>query len=566
MDNLTPVPVVSSLDALKDSLSLESLLQTLPGLPADEIKRMAVNYRSTAADLKKQGGDPADVAGLIRLSELLFQYAASRLDNKGNNGDNEGKREEKGKEVALVSPELVSLRIKEVLSAAGAPPYVIQCSTYVVPGRESVGIIRHFQGEKMSGHRWNLAHLSHCSSVWLCPDCRKYIFVGRCREIARAFSRWTSADSTNNCWMLTLTAQHKKDTAAVDMVLKLKAAYLAFRRDRAFRELWRACPGPLGNAAIIGNWEFTFGPGGTHPHRHLLFFHHGDPSAFSDRLKNAWVRCCASVGLHSVPDAVNFQRIENSAEYVSKIGFELCDSSYHKEAGGGRFNFVGLCLRAAENEAWAKAALRDYIKASRGLRALHWSKNLKKHFEVTDRSDDEIVQEMIVKRVAYISRHSFESAGDDRGMLLVALDSEASGLHPDDSKKACQLLGIDLYDSTGKKIVDCGSDFEDFQHNLRVEIKIEEAKENAQRSVSAGAFDEGSSAGAEGVTAGCGTENGGHVKHRLQLGEGTERSFCGDLQALLFDLPFEPVYVDRGTKKRSRRSDPGTVPGGGRGK
>ena len=89
--------------------------------------------------------------------------------------------------------------------------------------------------------------------------------------------------------MLTLTAAHSFDTKAVDMVGKLKAAYRSLRFDRAWREMWAACPGPLGTDAVVGNWEFTFGKGGTHPHRHLLLFMMGDPAPFVDRLKSAMV-------------------------------------------------------------------------------------------------------------------------------------------------------------------------------------------------------------------------------------------------------------------------------------
>jgi len=367
--------------------------------------------------------------------------------------------------------------------------------------------------------------------------------------------------------MLTLTASHKNMTA-VEMVPKLKAAYLAFRNDRAFRDLWRACPGPTGGASIVGNYEFTFGKNGTHPHRHLLFFHTGDPSEYSERLKRSWVRCCANAGLTATIDrGADFMRIEKTADYVSKIGFELCDSASQKEGKNGRYNFVGLCLALAlDRQLWAIPALKDYVKACRGLRALHWSKGLKAFFKVAELTDDEILKRTIRERVFYVSRESFDRMGADRSLLNVAYDAAADGSSPGENLKVARKLGIDLYDASGTKLVDCGVDSQDSLHYLAVQVKIEEAVDYEQIGVLSRGDDAGNSEVPERIATGCGAENGGDVEHGLQLGKGAFNAVPSGVQAVLFDLPSEPVHPDRGTGKRGRRSDPGTVPGGGRGK
>lgn len=366
--------------------------------------------------------------------------------------------------------------------------------------------------------------------------------------------------------MLTLTASHK-NMSAVEMIPKLKAAYLAFRNDRAFRDLWRACPGPTGGASIIGNYEFTFGKTGTHPHRHLLFFHTGDPSKYSERLKKSWVRSCANAGLTATIDrGADFMRIEKTADYVSKIGFELCDSASQKEGKNGRFNFVGLCLALAlDRQLWAVPALKDYVKACKGLRALHWSKGLKSFFKVEEVTDDEILKRTVRERVFYVSRDSFDRMGADRSLLHVAYDANSDGTGPGEHLKVARQLGVDLYDSTGTKLVDCGLDSQDSLHYLAVQIKIEEAVDEQNRILSRG-DDEGNTEVPEGTTAGCGAENGSNFKHRLELGEGVQCAAPVNVQTFLFDLPGEPFHPDRGTGKRKRGSDPGTVPGGGRGK
>lgn len=412
---------------------------------------------------------PGAKALFFKILDALKTSFSGSLDNIENNGRFEV---ESCAGVSFNSPVIQHEYVIEILECLGLAPAVRGCCGWVIPSRHSVGIIKRTVPGGAESYRWNSAHLARCHNVWLCPLCRSYILRGRCREVTTAYDRWIGEGG--NVYMLTLTAAHNRDTRLETMLPAMKQSYHDLRHSPPWVALWPSCGSPTGTACVISNWEFTFGRGGIHPHRHILLFTRSDASHYGDRLKRAWVEACAKNGLTASVHAQDFQRITSRPEYVSKMGWEMCDSAFAKEGrGDGRMSYIELCSRGVMGEAWAIGQLRDYVGSVKYLRALHWSKGLKSRFKVENIDDDKIieVETAILARHAYVGRESYMHLGRvNRQALLCGLDA-SQGQITDDMRVYLQHCSV--YGLNGETLLNAKSESEQEIHLIRAEIRAD---------------------------------------------------------------------------------------------
>lgn len=482
MDNLNLLQSFSSFDPAKNHvLSCRLLLKGFI-LRVNEItqtEELSPNDLLAIANLAHFAGyhcderkDRISATGFFKIARSLRGLVGVKslgklfpLDTKGNNGDNLPE---------LTSAQVSNSFIKEALRIVKAPYSIQDCGQWALPisvcDRHSIGIIRTIKecddGNDIVSHRFNASHVGHCGNVWLCGSCRSFIMRGRCREVSKAYDNWRAMGG--RCYMLTLTVGHDRTSLASDMIPRFKSAYVSFRQDRAWKDMWNNLGGVDGKQSVICNWEFTFGESGVHPHRHILLFLAGDASSHSDRLLSGWVRIAAKYGFKVDRSAQDFQEITTAADYVSKIGFELTDSGYAKEGrASGRVNYLGLCRAVTMGEMWAIKQMADYIKAVHGLRALHWSKGMKAFLGVSESSDDELIIDETKRseRSSYVSRETFRILGDDKDYLLQALDDSPYG--GSILTDFCYEKQIDLYDSKGAVWIGAGVDSNEIKRCIK---------------------------------------------------------------------------------------------------
>jgi hypothetical protein len=146
---------------------------------------------------------------------------------------------------------------------------------------------------------------------------------------------------------------------------------------------------------------------GWHPHYHVLMFQglEGvlvtfDKYQMTDwqvRLYLRWSARCVAAGLGAPSYAHGLKLDDGSkaAKYVSKWGLEDEMTKGHtKKALHGEtpFEFLRAYLANAEDKQ-AAALFVEFAKTFEGKRQLHWSKGLKKRYQVADKSDELLAAE-----------------------------------------------------------------------------------------------------------------------------------------------------------------------------
>lgn len=283
--------------------------------------------------------------------------------------------------------------------------------------------------------------LQTCGSVWNCRLCQKKITRLREQEIKHAMDVHHASGGT--CYMITWTHGHKRNDQLKTMVDSYAKAMSDMTSAYQFKQL--VIDFKLNGR--IRALETTFGwANGWHPHGHDLWFRDGGELSKAEvkRLKNAlfslWEKFCMKHGLPAPSEkyGVDVTVAWSAAEYMAKFGSdqkwgagrELTRLNSKKSSTGERFTPFDL-LRAFDQGHKPEAMqrlFRDYCDAYYGRRQLHWSKGLKKRFDVIEIDDAEaaeIIEEEHV-RVGNISysnwRKVIKQKRDQRAALLIACE------------------------------------------------------------------------------------------------------------------------------------------------
>lgn len=227
-----------------------------------------------------------------------------------------------------------------------------------------------------------------CGSVWSCAVCSAKIAARRSMEVEAAALAHTAAGG--ELVMLTLTVRHDRSQGLAELLDALRGAWRSVQNDRR----WLPVRSEL--VGSITATEITRGPNGWHPHLHLLLFVPGGgagAAALSDLgewLPEAWrVRVAARLG-GSGPDLAHGVHVKQldagAAAYVSKIADETTRADLKSDSRS-----VWALLDAVDDgETWAIAAFVEFFRATKGRRAIVWSRGLKARFGIGELSDEEI--------------------------------------------------------------------------------------------------------------------------------------------------------------------------------
>lgn len=306
-----------------------------------------------------------------------------------------------------VAAKLLSVDAAEVLAKNPAKKYVgdvhrtCDCTWSVISTHVAVKKSPEFK----TGHYKNLAT---CGSVWACPVCTAKVQERRrANEIAPAMEK--HYENGGQVIMVTLTAPHYIKQKLSDLRKMQAKALTHLRSAGSYRDFLKE----HGYLGLIRSLEVTASQrNGWHLHTHELWF--VDKDADVDEIKRRtlkrWRNACIKAGLldgdkprkvkafneHSV----DIKAKVSTSDYVAKMDDsshwgadrEVAKSSTKegKKKGLHPFGLLADVLEETDKADWCGLRFIEYCKAMKGARQIYWSPGLKDHFEIDEKTDEEL--------------------------------------------------------------------------------------------------------------------------------------------------------------------------------
>ncbi len=232
-----------------------------------------------------------------------------------------------------------------------------------------------------------------CGSRWSCPICAEKLIEASRQDILTASTK--HLENGGSFIFLTLTTPHVRSDKLDFLVQCQKKALKKFfgysRVKSAFESLDK-----LGH---IRSYELKHGFNGWHPHFHFLYYINKmldkfEVSKYSKILLAEWQKACIASGLKK-PNShgLDFKSCTNpikASEYIVKDSFEI---AYSNTKGSKSDSVNPFDLLKIDNYRYgnAKDLYVEYYKSTKGLALICWSRGLKKHFAIGEKTDDEIL-------------------------------------------------------------------------------------------------------------------------------------------------------------------------------
>jgi hypothetical protein len=269
---------------------------------------------------------------------------------------------------------------------------ILGCRRVVMSGASDVMLSRYRvdDGGSIPAYEQGLhaVNVVTCKSVWVCPVCSYRLAGARADEIRRGIH--AHMQSGGDVYMLTLTFAHGRYDSLSDIYQRLKAALTDMWQQWSVKSI-------MAGAGMVGrvtSTELTYGDrNGWHPHQHILLFGRRGLDLQNLRTKFArnWLLALSRNGLSGLADvACSVQPASAVSDYLTKMAGELSMGNVKTGRGDGHYSPMELLAMCANSEHYSRL-WRDYYHATRGSRALVWSRGLKRRLGVVERSDDEIM-------------------------------------------------------------------------------------------------------------------------------------------------------------------------------
>lgn len=257
-----------------------------------------------------------------------------------------------------------------------------------------------------------LAGLQTCGSVWSCPLCVAVIQGGRRPELMKLLD---GAHEVGSVALITRTLRHRKGQPLKQLMKALGACHQAVGKDKRVRRLREQ----LGFYGYVRAREITHGRHGWHPHDHSLYLFEGlvEPEQLQELQElelSVWVKRATALGLQAPLSKAQDARLVSRTfdpDYLTKanygedrgktgtvsadsMAFEMSGSS--TKSGRGKSSRTPWQILADVVELGELDDLElwwEYEEATKGARALSWSRGLKDRFGINEKTDEEIVEE-----------------------------------------------------------------------------------------------------------------------------------------------------------------------------
>ena len=268
----------------------------------------------------------------------------------------------------------------------------------------SVGIMH--DGTRPAGY----AGVERCLSIWACPHCSAVIRAGRAAEIEHAVKEHQK--TAGEVLFFTGTVRHHRGD---ELGTTLDAVLMGWKKMLQSRG-WARLKKTYGLSGYVRAIEVTHGENSWHPHAHgLLFLDEPVPAECWDELRSLlfelWSDSVVRAGAKRPNEkGLDLRRLDGDGRvlsaYLAKVqdekkekyrantwgvGAEMSRADVKSGREGSISPFELLdddCNRYSEDE---RARLwREYYSATKGRRAITWSRGLKKRYDVGERTDEEI--------------------------------------------------------------------------------------------------------------------------------------------------------------------------------
>ncbi len=303
--------------------------------------------------------------------------------------------------------------VADMLRAIGYKHRVSGCMSRLVDASQGVDVWRSLESGRAS-----FGGVQVCGSVWACPVCSAKITERRVSELRAAIAAHEAAGGV--LCFVTYTLAHSIAQPLAEVLGMLKTARSLMSANRAYKGIIKALGG-LGNVVAT---EVTLGASGWHPHFHVLLFVSKLGATGADLYRvhlglfSAWRRACEQA---AIPDeclprwrVVKGGRVHHPgcdfkvvgsdagreiADYLASglaktagdwdIAAEVARSGT-KRARGGSYHPLDLAREfGLTGDVWCAARFAEYLEAfSAGrIAQLRWSRGLKRHFDLSEISD-----------------------------------------------------------------------------------------------------------------------------------------------------------------------------------
>lgn len=268
----------------------------------------------------------------------------------------------------------------------------------------SVGIMH--DGSRPAGY----AGVERCSSIWSCPHCSAVIRAGRAAEIEQAVK--AHQKTAGEVLFFTGTVRHHRGDELGTTLDAVLVGWKKMLQSRGWARLKKA----YGLSGYVRAIEVTHGTNSWHPHVHgLLFLDEPVPAECWDELRELlfglWSDSVVRAGAKRPTEkGLDLRRLDGDGRvlsaYLAKVqdehrekyrastwgvGAEMSRSDVKSGREGSISPFELLdddCAGYSEDE--RSRLWREYYSATKGRRAITWSRGLKKRYDVGERTDEEI--------------------------------------------------------------------------------------------------------------------------------------------------------------------------------
>lgn len=295
---------------------------------------------------------------------------------------------------------------------------------------QSVGIMH--DGSRPAGY----TGLERCGSIWACPHCGAVIRAGRAQEIQHVVEAHQAGGG--ELLFFTGTVRHHHGD---DLTLTLDAVMQAWRTLTGNRP-WKRWKKDLGISGFIRSIEVTYGEHGWHPHAHVMLFLDEENSLeqlaeFRTWLFEAWATAVEKAGgKRPTPQGLDLQKVDKKgkvlARYLSKVqdekkwtaGAEMARSDVKSGRGSSLTPFQLLDEETPIDPDRRACLWREYYQATKGRRAITWSRGLKDRYDIGEQDDEEILDDAESTTPVWRTSAKSYRAAYKRGAVRLAIALE----------------------------------------------------------------------------------------------------------------------------------------------
>lgn len=276
-----------------------------------------------------------------------------------------------------------------------------------------------------------------CSNVWACPVCSTRISTKRGQELQTAID--LHSKNGGFVYLVTLTIPHKSEDLLSVLLDDIISSYRDFTGGRIYQTIKKT-------HFIIGAvraLEVTFGnANGWHPHLHILIFTsvEADIINLKSDLFSRWTQVTKKRDYDPIytDRLVDVRSGRYAGLYVAKISdtashWNVSDelTKSHKKTGKlGRYSAHALLISFVEEKnRYHLKLFQEYEKTFQGRNQLVWSRGLKKHFGIAEKSDELLNNEVdeLSSHMATIPTHIWKIISSNN-LFSEVLEAAENGL------------------------------------------------------------------------------------------------------------------------------------------